>query len=460
MNNFSAADAQLDQIKLPPHSVEAEQSVLGGLLLEASALDKIADLMTDDDFYRHEHRLIYRQIVRLSEMAKPVDVITVAEALEIAGELDKVGGLPYLGSLAQNVPSAANIRRYGEIVRERSIMRKLVEVGTDISSSAYSPAGRDAAQLLDEAESKVFEIAEAGSRGKQGFMSMPPLLTQVVERIETLYGRDNQSDVTGTATGFTDLDRMTSGLQPGDLIIVAGRPSMGKTAFSINIAENVALDGKLPVAIFSMEMGASQLAMRMLGSVGKLNQHDLRTGRLQDDDWGRLTHALGRLNDAPVYIDESAALSALEVRARARRLHRQNNGLGLIVLDYLQLMSSPGNKASENRATEISEISRSLKSLAKELHVPVIALSQLNRSLEQRPNKRPVMSDLRESGAIEQDADLILFIYRDEVYNSDSPDKGKAEIIIGKQRNGPIGKVELAFRGEYTRFDNLASGGY
>lgn len=460
MNNFSSADAQIDQIKLPPHSVEAEQSVLGGLLLEASALDKIADLITDDDFYRHEHRLIFRQIVRLSEMAKPVDVITVAEALEIAGELDKVGGLPYLGSLAQNVPSAANIRRYGEIVRERSIMRKLVEVGTDISSSAYNPAGRDAAQLLDEAEGRVFEIAEAGSRGKQGFMSMPPLLTQVVERIETLYGRDNQSDVTGTATGFTDLDRMTSGLQPGDLIIVAGRPSMGKTAFSINIAENVALDGKLPVAIFSMEMGASQLAMRMLGSVGKLNQHDLRTGRLQDDDWGRLTHALGRLNDAPVYIDESAALSALEVRARARRLHRQNSGLGLIVVDYLQLMSSPGNKASENRATEISEISRSLKSLAKELHVPVIALSQLNRSLEQRPNKRPVMSDLRESGAIEQDADLILFIYRDEVYNSDSPDKGKAEIIIGKQRNGPIGKVELAFRGEYTRFDNLASGGY
>ncbi|HEU0234440.1 MAG TPA: replicative DNA helicase [Gallionella sp.] len=460
MQNFSRPDAQLEQIKLPPHSVEAEQSVLGGLLLEASALDKIADLMTDDDFYRHEHRLIYRQIVRLSEMSKPVDVITVAEALEIAGELDKVGGLPYLGSLAQNVPSAANIRRYGEIVRERSIMRKLVEVGTDIAGSAYNPTGRDAAQLLDEAESKVFEIAEAGSRGKQGFMSMPPLLTQVVERIETLYGRDNQSDVTGTATGFTDLDRMTSGLQAGELIIVAGRPSMGKTAFSINIAENVALDSKLPVAIFSMEMGASQLAMRMLGSVGKLNQHDLRTGRLQDDDWGRLTHALGKLNDAPIHIDESAALSALEVRARARRLHRQHGGLGLIVLDYIQLMSSNAGKASENRATEISEISRSLKSLAKELHVPVVALSQLNRSLEQRPNKRPVMSDLRESGAIEQDADLILFIYRDEVYNSDSPDKGKAEIIIGKQRNGPIGKVELAFRGEYTRFDNLASSGY
>ena len=460
MQNFSNADTQLDQIKLPPHSVEAEQSVLGGLLLEASALDKIADLITAEDFYRKEHRLIYNQIVRLSEMAKPVDVITVAESLEISGKLEEIGGLPYLGGLAQNVPSAANIRRYGEIVRERSIMRKLAEVGSDIASSAYNPTGRDAAQLLDEAESKVFEIAEAGSRGKQGFMPMPPLLTQVVERIETLYGRDNQSDVTGMATGFTDLDRMTSGLQPGDLIIVAGRPSMGKTAFSINIAENVALDSKLPVAIFSMEMGATQLAMRMLGSVGKLNQHDLRTGRLQDDDWGRLTHALGRLNDAPVYIDESAALSALEVRARSRRLHRQNNGLGLIVVDYLQLMSSNAGKASENRATEISEISRSLKSLAKELAVPVIALSQLNRSLEQRPNKRPVMSDLRESGAIEQDADLILFIYRDEVYNSDSPDKGKAEIIIGKQRNGPIGKVELAFRGEYTRFDNLASGNY
>jgi replicative DNA helicase len=460
MQIVSNLDTQIDQIKLPPHSVEAEQSVLGGLLLEASALDKISDLMTADDFYRQEHRLIFRQIVRLSELAKPVDVITVAEALEIAGELDKVGGLPYLGGLAQNVPSAANIRRYGEIVRERSIMRKLAEVGSDIASSAYNPTGRDAAQLLDEAESKVFEIAEAGSKGKQGFIAMPPLLSQVVERIETLYARDNPSDITGTATGFTDLDRNTSGLQAGDLIIIAGRPSMGKTALAINIAENVAMDSKLPVAIFSMEMGATQLAMRMLGSVGKLNQQDLRTGRLQDDDWGRLTHALGRLNDAPIHIDESAALSSLDLRARSRRLHRQNNGLGLIVVDYLQLMSSNVGKASENRATEISEISRSLKALAKELHVPVIALSQLNRSLEQRPNKRPVMSDLRESGAIEQDADLILFIYRDEVYNSDSPDKGKAEIIIGKQRNGPIGKIELAFRGEYTRFDNLASGSY
>jgi replicative DNA helicase len=460
MQILSDADAQIDQIKLPPHSVEAEQSVLGGLLLEASALDKISDLMTDDDFYRQEHRLIFRQIVRLSEQAKPVDVITVAEALEIAGELDKVGGLPYLGGLAQNVPSAANIHRYGEIVRERSIMRKLAEVGSDIASSAYNPTGRDAAQLLDEAESKVFEIAEAGSKGKQGFVAMPPLLSQVVERIETLYARDNPSDITGTATGFTDLDRKTSGLQAGDLIIIAGRPSMGKTALAVNIAENVAMDSNKPVAIFSMEMGATQLAMRMLGSVGKLNQQDLRTGRLQDDDWGRLTHALGKLNDAPIHIDESAALSSLDLRARSRRLHRQNNGLGLIVVDYLQLMSSNVGKPSENRATEISEISRSLKALAKELHVPVIALSQLNRSLEQRTDKRPVMSDLRESGAIEQDADLILFIYRDEVYNPDSPQQGKAEIIIGKQRNGPIGKIELLFRGEYTRFDNLASGSY
>jgi replicative DNA helicase len=335
-------------------------------------------------------------------------------------------------------------------------MRKLVEVGSEIATSAYNPAGRDAGQLLDEAESRVFEIAEAGERGRQGFTPLPPLLTRVVERIETLYGRDNSSDVTGVASGFTDLDSMTSGLQPGELVIVAGRPSMGKTAFAINIAEHVALEGRKPVAIFSMEMGGVQLAMRMIGSVGKLNQHDLRTGRLQADDWPRLTHALGRLNEADIFIDETAALNSLELRSRARRLHRQSNGLGLIIIDYLQLMSSPSSKASENRATEISEISRSLKALAKELQVPVMALSQLNRSLEQRPNKRPMMSDLRESGAIEQDADLILFIYRDEVYNPDSPDKGKAEIIIGKQRNGPIGKVELTFRGEFTRFDNFA----
>ncbi len=462
MQNFSipSADPQLDAIKLPPHSVEAEQSVLGGILLDTTAWDKIADLISERDFYRFEHRLIFRHIGRLTEHAKPVDVITVAESLESNAELDKAGGLAYLGSLAQNVPSAANIRRYAEIVRERAIMRQLAEVGSDIATSTYNPAGRDARQLLDEAESKVLAISEAGERGSQGFVPIPPLLTKVVERIETLYGRDNSSDVTGIATGFTDLDSMTSGMQPGELIIVAGRPSMGKTAFAINIAEHVALEGAKPVAIFSMEMGGTQLAMRMIGSVGLLNQHTLRTGKLEEDDWSRMTHALGRLNDAPIFIDETAALNALELRSRARRLHRQNDGLGLIVVDYLQLMSASSGKASENRATEISEISRSLKALAKELQVPVMALSQLNRSLEQRPNKRPMMSDLRESGAIEQDADLILFIYRDEVYNPDTQDKGKAEIISGKQRNGPIGKVELTFRGEYTRFDNYASAQY
>ncbi len=461
MQNFSipTADPQLEAIKLPPHSVEAEQSVLGGIFLDTTAWDKIADLITEQDFYRFEHRLIYRHIACLTDHAKPVDVITVAESLESNAELDKAGGLAYLGSLAQNVPGAANIRRYAEIVRDRSIMRKLAEVGTEIATSAYNPGGRDAGQLLDEAESRVLAIAESGKRGIQGFTPMPPLLAKVVERIETLFGRDNPSDVTGIATGFTDLDSKTSGLHPGELVIVAGRPSMGKTAFALNIAEHVALELNKPVAIFSMEMGGTQLAMRLIGSVGRLNQHTLRTGKLEDDDWPRMVNALGRLNDAPIFIDETAALNSLELRSRARRLHRQNDGLGLIIIDYLQLMSSPSNKASENRATEISEISRSLKALAKELQVPVMALSQLNRSLEQRPNKRPMMSDLRESGAIEQDADLILFIYRDEVYNPDSQDKGKAEIIIGKQRNGPIGQVMLTFRGEYTRFDNYAATG-
>ncbi len=451
-------DNQLDAIKLPPHSVEAEQSVLGGLLLENSAWERIADLITEQDFYRHDHRLIYRHITKLLDGSKPADVVTVSESLENSNELTTVGGLAYLGALAQNTPSAANIRRYAEIVRDRAILRGLVEVGTAIADSAYNPSGRSAAELLDEAEGKVFKIAEAGARGKQGFMELQPLLTQVVERIDMLFQRDNPSDITGIPTGFTDLDRMTSGLQPGDLVIVAGRPSMGKTAFSLNIAENVALDSGLPVAVFSMEMAGTQLVMRMMGSVGKLDQHKVRTGRLQDDDWERLTYAVGKLNDAPLYIDESAALTALDLRARARRLHRQCGKLGLIVIDYLQLMS--GSSQGENRATEISEISRGLKALAKELDVPVVALSQLNRSLEQRPNKRPVMSDLRESGAIEQDADVILFIYRDEVYNPETPDKGTSEIIIGKQRNGPIGTVRLAFQGEYTRFENLAHGNY
>jgi replicative DNA helicase len=451
-------DNQLDLLRVPPHSIEAEQSVLGGLMLENVAWDKIADLVGEDDFYRDDHRRIYKHISKLIEANRPADVITVGESLERNAELESAGGLAYVGMLSTNTPSAANIRRYAEIVRERSIMRKLAEIGTEIAASSYSPAGREARQLLDEAEAKVFKIAEAGSRGHQGFSAIQPLLTQVVERIDMLYSRDNPSDVTGVATGFADLDERTSGLQPGDLIIVAGRPSMGKTAFALNIAEHVALDGKLPVAIFSMEMAGTQLAMRLLGSTGRLDQHKLRTGRLEDSDWPRLTNALGRLNDAAVFIDESAALTALELRARARRLHRQHKGLGLIVVDYLQLMSATSQ--GENRATEISEISRSLKALAKELHVPLVALSQLNRSLEQRPNKRPVMSDLRESGAIEQDADVILFIYRDEVYNENSQDKGIAEIIIGKQRNGPIGTVRLTFLGQFTKFQNFAQGTY
>jgi len=452
------ADDTLDSLKLPPHSVEAEQSVLGGLLLENEALDKVADLISPGDFYRHDHRVIYDHISRLIQHNNPADIVTLAEALENTAQLASVGGIAYLGALAQNTPSSANIRRYAEIVRERAVMRKLVEVGSKIAESGFSPQGKNAAQLLDEAEAKIFEIAEGGNRASQGFVDIKTLLPLVADRIDQLFQRDNPSDVTGIATGFSDLDSMTSGLQAGDLVIVAGRPSMGKTAFSLNMAEHVALESGLPVAVFSMEMASTQLAMRMIGSVGRLDQHRMRTGRLEEEDWVRLTTALGRLNDAPIFIDESAALNALEVRARARRLHRQCGRLGLIVVDYLQLMSANGS--GENRATEISEISRSLKALAKELEVPVVALSQLNRSLEQRPNKRPVMSDLRESGAIEQDADLILFIYRDEVYNPDSQDKGTAEIIIGKQRNGPIGTIRLTFLGEHTRFENFTSGQY
>jgi replicative DNA helicase len=449
-------DEQVDIIKLPPHSIEAEQSVLGGLLLDNSAWDKVADLIVEADFYRHDHRLIYRHICKLVEHNNPADVITVAESLENSAELQNAGGLAYLGALAQNTPSAANIRRYAEIVRDRSVLRKLAAVATEIADSAYNPLGREAVDLLNEAEAKVFHIAEAGARGQIGFAEIQPLLTQVVERIDMLYHRDNPSDITGVPTGFADLDQKTSGLQPGDLVIVAGRPSMGKTSLALNIAEYVGIELHLPVAVFSMEMSGTQLVMRMMGSVGRLDQHKVRTGKLQDDDWQKLTHAVGKLNDAAIYIDESGALTAPQLQARARRLHRQCGGLGLLVVDYLQLMSAASE--GENRATEISQISRSLKALAKELNVPVVALSQLNRSLEQRTNRRPIMSDLRESGAIEQDADLILFIYRDEVYNPETKDKGMAEIIISKQRHGPIGTVQLTFLPEFTRFENYTPG--
>jgi replicative DNA helicase len=448
-------DSQLEALKVPPHSLEAEQSVLGGLLLENGASDRVADIVGADDFYSESHRVLYKTIMDLIADNKPADVVTLGEALGSLKKLEYIGGMAYLGALVENVPTAANIRRYAEIVRERAILRRLAAAGGEIADSAYNPLGRSVREILDHAETKVFEIAEHGARGQQGFQEIRPLLTQVVERIEFLYSRDNPSDVTGVATGFTDLDRYTSGFQEGDLVVIAGRPSMGKTALALNIAEHVALALKMPVAVFSMEMGATQLAMRLMGSVGRIDQQNVRTGRLTNDDWERLSGALGRLNDAPLHIDETPALNALELRARARRLSRQYGGkLGAIVVDYLQLMQAVGD--GENRATEISEISRSLKALAKELKVPVMALSQLNRSLEQRPNKRPVMSDLRESGAIEQDADVILFIYRDEVYNPDTPDKGVAEIIIGKQRNGPIGTVSLTWIGQYTRFENMA----
>ena len=452
--NFDGAMASL---RTPPHSTEAEQSVLGGLMLDNSAFDKIADVVSEADFYRHDHKLIFKHIARLIELGRPADVVTVSEVLDKNAELADVGGLSYLATLAQNTPSAANIRRYAEIVRERSIMRQLAVVGAEIAESAYTPQGRDAAQLLDEAEGKVFQIAESTAKSKQGFLEMPGLLKEVVERIDMLYSRDNPDEVTGIPTGFIDLDAKTSGLQPGDLVIVAGRPSMGKTAFSMNIAEHVAVEYKAPVAVFSMEMGGAQLVMRMLGSVGRLDQHVLRTGKLGDEDWQKLTYAIGKLSEAPMYIDETPALTALELRARARRLARQHGGkLGLIVIDYLQLMSGSGR--GDNRTAELGEISRGLKGLAKELQVPVIALSQLSRAVEQRPNKRPMMSDLRESGAIEQDADIIIFMYREEYYSPENMEvKGMAEAIIGKHRNGPTGAVRLAFVGKHAKFENAAT---
>jgi replicative DNA helicase len=454
----TASDSQLLNLRVPPHSIDAEQSVLGGLLIDNGAFDKIGDVLTDGDFYRDDHRRIFRHVARLIERGKPADVVTVDEAIKVSEDKDRTGGITYLAALAGNTPSAHNVRRYAEIVRECAVLRKLIEVSTEIADSALNRMGKEVGQLLDEAESKIFQIAEAGARTRQGFMEIQPLLTQVMERIDLLYHKDNPSDITGIPTGYRDLDRETSGLQPGDLIIIAGRPSMGKTALALNMAEHVAVENKLPVAVFSMEMSGSQLAMRMLGSIGRLDQHKLRTGRLSDDDWNRLTNAVGKLHDAPILVDESGALNALELRARARRLHRQYGALGLIVVDYLQLMQATSE--GENRATEISEISRSLKSLAKELKVPVVALSQLSRAVEQRTGpKRPIMSDLRESGAIEQDADLILAIYREEVYTPDTPEKGTAEIIILKQRNGPIGTVKLTFLGEYTRFESYAQSG-
>lgn len=450
----SYTDPATEALKVPPHSVEAEQSVLGGLLLDNNSWEKIADLVVEKDFYRRDHQLIFRAISELFEQSQPVDVITLAEWHDKRDELDQVGDLAYLGMLARDTPSAANIVAYASIVRERSVLRQLIAVGTSISNVAFNPEGRSSDEMLDLVERQVFEIAENGAKRKGGFVQVKEVLSKVVDRIDTLFEQD--SPITGLSTGFTDFDMQTSGLQAADLVIVAGRPSMGKTTLAMNFAEHAAIKSKQPVAVFSMEMPADSLAMRMLSSLGQIDQHRLRTGRLNDDDWPRLTSAIALLNEAPLFIDDTPALTVTELRARARRLKREH-GLSLIVIDYIQLMQGSG---SENRATEISEISRSLKALGKELSVPVVVLSQLNRSLEQRSNKRPIMSDLRESGAIEQDADLIVFIYRDEVYNEDSPEKGKAEIIIAKQRNGPIGTLALTFQGQYTRFENFAYNNY
>src|SRR5574343_1959218 len=451
-------DRQVAQLRVPPHSIDAESSVLGGLLLDNGAWDRVNDLLGEADFSRYEHRLIYAAMAALINASKPADVVTVFEHLQGQGKADEVGGLNYLNSLAQYVPSAGNIRRYAEIVRERAILRKLVAASDEIATNAFNPQGRPVAQILDEAEQKIFNIGEEGSRMKRGFQAMDTLVVDLLDRVQEM--ADNPNDITGVPTGFYDLDRMTAGLQPGDMIVLAARPSMGKTAFAINIAEHVALNEGLPVAVFSMEMGASQLAVRVVGSIGRIDQGHLRTGKLTDEEWPRLTEAIERLRTVSLHIDETPGLTPSELRANSRRLARQCGKLGLIVVDYLQLMSGSSDSDGDNRATELGEISRGLKMLAKELQCPVIALSQLNRGVEQRTDKRPMMSDLRESGAIEQDADIIMFIYRDDYYNKDSKDPGVAEIIIGKQRNGPTGTVRLAFLKPLTRFESLATGGF
>ncbi len=438
-----------ENLKIPPNSLEAEQSILGGLMLDNTAWDKIADIIVKSDFYRKDHRIIFDGISNLIEASEACDVVTLSEYLENKGELETAGGLEYIASLANETPGAANAISYAKILRERSVLRSLISAGNQISGNAYLNDGREASELVDEAERLVFDIAEKGARGRAGFEHLKDVLPDTIDRIELL--SKSEGDITGVATGYKEFDKLTAGLQSGDLVIIAGRPSMGKTALAVNIAENAAIGSKVPTAIFSMEMPKEQLAFRMISSLGRVDQSHLRTGKFPDEDWSRINTAVQLMSDAPIYIDDTPALSPTEIRARARRLKRES-GLGLIVLDYIQLMQVHGT--TENRATEISEISRSLKALAKELSVPIIALSQLNRSVESRTDKKPIMSDLRESGAIEQDADLILFIYRDEVYNPDTPRKGVADISIAKQRNGPIGDFPLTFVGRYTKFEN------
>ncbi|MDO8954175.1 MAG: replicative DNA helicase [Gammaproteobacteria bacterium] len=442
----------LEQLKVPPHSIEAEQSVVGGLMLDNETWDKVAGTVTETDFYRREHRIIFASIAKLAETSTPFDVITLCDSLEANGELENVGGLAYLGELAKNTPSVANIGAYAEIVREKAIFRKLLIVSGEVADSVYRPDGKTSGEILDEAERKVFAIAEHGSKD-DGPSAVKEIMPSLIEKLDELM--QTKGGITGIATDFIDLDQLTSGLQPADMIIVAGRPSMGKTTFAMNIAENVAMDSPKPVLVFSMEMPKDALLMRILSSMGRVDQSALRSGQLKDSDWSRIFQQVTLISERMnLYIDDTPALSPTDIRSRARRLAREHGGLRMIVLDYLQLMQVPGQ--SDNRVNEVSEISRSIKALAKELHVPVIALSQLSRKCEDRTDKRPMMSDLRESGAIEQDADLIMFVYRDEVYNPDSPDKGTAEILIRKQRNGPIGDIRLTFKGHFCRFDNFS----
>ncbi|MDP5292219.1 replicative DNA helicase [Oceanimonas sp. CHS3-5] len=448
------SDQAVAQLKMPPHSFEAEQSVLGGLLLDNNAWDRVAEKVSDADFYSRPHRLVFQAMQRLSQTGSPIDLITVQEELERHEALETVGGFSYLVEVAKNTPSAANIGAYADIVRERAVVREMIAVANEIAEAGFDPQGRNSSDLLDLAESRVFKIAESRTSANEGPQPLRNLLEKTIDRIEDLFKNPHQG-ITGVSTGYNDLDKKTAGLQSSDLIIVAARPSMGKTTFAMNLCEHAALTNDKPVLIFSLEMPSEQIIMRMLASLGRIDQTRIRTGQLDDEDWGRLSSTMGMLLEkGQLYIDDSSGLTPTEVRSRARRVAREHGGVSMIMIDYLQLMTVPS--LADNRTLEIAEISRSLKALAKELEVPVVALSQLNRSLEQRADKRPVNSDLRESGSIEQDADLIMFIYRDEVYHEDSPDKGIAEIIIGKQRNGPIGKVRLTFQGQFSRFDNYA----
>lgn len=450
-------DNKVEKLKIPPHSMEAEQSVLGSMLIAPDSWDKVAEIVTETDFYNRSHQTIFSGILRLLSNNKPVDLITVSEELESHDQLEEAGGFAYLGELSKNTPSAANVVAYAEIIRERAVTRELIGVAHEIAEVGYNPEGRDSTEILDLAETKVFEIAEKRTGENEGPRNVEAVLGKTIDRLEALI--KTNKEVTGVSTGYTDLDKKTSGLQSSDLIIVAARPSMGKTTFAMNLCENAMLLEDKPVLVFSLEMPSEQIMMRMLASLSRVDQTKIRTAQLDDEDWARMSNTMAMLKDKDnLFIDDASGLTPMDVRTRARKLARDRGGISLIMIDYLQLMRVPS--LSENRTLEIAEISRSLKALAKELEVPVVALSQLNRSLEQRADKRPVNSDLRESGSIEQDADLIMFIYRDEVYHENSELKGISEIILGKQRNGPIGTVRLTFQGQYSRFDNYAGPAY